>query len=243
MPWINNVFLVVQSESQVPKWVNRKTVTVVRHDEFMPLELLPVFNSCAIECFLHKIPGLSPFFIYGNDDMYVLNEIGPDSFFRDYMPLNTLVEHRSRGQTEYEKMMLNTTEFILKKLDIPYEGGFYYSPRHIQNAFSKGVFKRIFDCNSQDILNSVSKFRETKNFSQYFFTDYYMLQTGKQYQMPGQEKTALFDFGRNFEKAFRLFEAEDDHTLVCLNNNDPAKDIGLYHFFCKKFPNKSKYEN
>lgn len=70
-----------------------------------------------------------------------------------------------------------------------------------------------------------------------------MLQTGKQYQMPGQEKTALFDFGRNFEKTFRLFEAKDDHTLVCLNNNDPAKDIELYHFFCKKFPNKSKYEN
>lgn len=159
----------------MPAWINRQTVDVVLHRDFISENVLPVFNSCAIECFFHKIPSLSPFFIYGNDDMYVLNEIGPDSFFKDYIPLNTIVRHRSSGVTEYEKMMINTTSFIMNKLRLEYKGGFYYSPRHVQNAFSKGIFKKIYDENESEILDSVTKFREEKNFSQYFFTDYYML--------------------------------------------------------------------
>ena len=69
MSWINNVFLVVQSESQVPEWVNRETVKVVLHEEFIPKEFLPTFNCNTIETHLHLIPNLSEKFIYFNDDM------------------------------------------------------------------------------------------------------------------------------------------------------------------------------
>jgi hypothetical protein len=32
--------------------------------------------------FLHRIPGLSERFIYGNDDMFPLSQLEPEDFFR-----------------------------------------------------------------------------------------------------------------------------------------------------------------
>ena len=58
LPWINNVYLVVQSESQVPKWINRNKVNIVLHEDFIPKEYLPTFNSMTIDMFMHKIPPL-----------------------------------------------------------------------------------------------------------------------------------------------------------------------------------------
>ena len=71
MPWIDTVHLLVMQDSQVPKWIDKTCVHVVRHEEFIPREFLPTFNSGTIECFLHRIPGLAPCFVYANDDMYL----------------------------------------------------------------------------------------------------------------------------------------------------------------------------
>ena len=57
--WINKIHLLVQSESQVPYWINRDKVHVVFHKDFIPEEYLPTFNSTTIEMFLWNIPGLS----------------------------------------------------------------------------------------------------------------------------------------------------------------------------------------
>ena len=35
MPWINNLYLVVFSDSHVPKWINRETVKVITDDMYM----------------------------------------------------------------------------------------------------------------------------------------------------------------------------------------------------------------
>lgn len=81
LSWINNVFLLVQSESQVPYWINRDKVIIVTHDQFIPEEYLPTFNSCTIEMFLGNIPGLSEQFIYANDDIFILGALNPADFF------------------------------------------------------------------------------------------------------------------------------------------------------------------
>ena len=70
IPWINKVFLVVQSDSQVPEWVNREEVNVVLHEEFIPKEYLPTFNCNTIQMFLQNIPNLSNYFIKCSDDMF-----------------------------------------------------------------------------------------------------------------------------------------------------------------------------
>ena len=62
-PWVNHIFIV--TANQRPKWLNlnNKKVTVVNQDTIMDGFSLPNFNSCAIETYLSKIPGLSEYFI------------------------------------------------------------------------------------------------------------------------------------------------------------------------------------
>src|SRR5579872_2453281 len=72
-PWIRQIFVVVADESQRqlfnPDY--KELVTLILHqDIFSNLDNLPTFNSHAIECNIHNIPGLSEQFLYGNDDTF-----------------------------------------------------------------------------------------------------------------------------------------------------------------------------
>jgi hypothetical protein len=87
VPWIRNIFI-VKDGSQYPSFLNEdKTndpnskIKLIDHSEiFENLENLPTFNSHAIEANLHRIPGLSEYFIYANDDMFFGNFCDADFF-------------------------------------------------------------------------------------------------------------------------------------------------------------------
>ena len=36
LPWINKVHMIVMSDSQVPKWLNREQVHIIYHSDFIP---------------------------------------------------------------------------------------------------------------------------------------------------------------------------------------------------------------
>eukprot|EP00045_Choanoeca_perplexa_P007599 m.69626 g.69626 ORF g.69626 m.69626 type:complete len:441 (+) comp14137_c0_seq1:415-1737(+) len=85
-PWLRQVVLVTQ-RPQKPAYLEELRavapfpIRVVHHDEFIPEEYLPTFQSTAIEMQLDRIPGLSERFIYLNDDMIVLRPLQKSSFF------------------------------------------------------------------------------------------------------------------------------------------------------------------
>ena len=81
MPFIRKIFLVVSGESQVPSWVSGSDVRVVLHSEIIPQRFLPVFNSTAIEMFLHRIPELDEQFVYFNDDMFPVRPTREEEFY------------------------------------------------------------------------------------------------------------------------------------------------------------------
>lgn len=56
-------------------------IKYVYHDEYIPAQYLPTFNSSVIELFLHRIQALGEHFIYFNDDFYVIREMRPSHFF------------------------------------------------------------------------------------------------------------------------------------------------------------------
>jgi hypothetical protein len=80
-PWIHHVYIL--TDNQKPSWLNldNPKVTVVDLTEILSSEVLPTFNSEAIETSLHKIPGLSEFFLYANDDMLFGAKVTPGFFF------------------------------------------------------------------------------------------------------------------------------------------------------------------
>lgn len=89
-PWVRKVHLVVSGG--VPAWLNTDCpkLHVVRHEEFIPREYLPTFNSNVIEIYLHRIEGLAEQFVYFNDDMYLINRVEPEYFFKGGLPCDML---------------------------------------------------------------------------------------------------------------------------------------------------------
>jgi hypothetical protein len=85
-PWARRIHFVTWGH--VPPFLNREhpRLRIVRHEDFIPAEYLPTFNSHTIECHLHRIPGLSEHFIYFNDDMFLLRPALPEDFFREGLP-------------------------------------------------------------------------------------------------------------------------------------------------------------
>lgn len=85
-PWVRKIHFVTWGH--LPSFLNieNKKLHIVRHDEFIPREYLPTFNSHTIEMNIHRISGLSEHFVYFNDDMFLLRSFQPTDFFRDGLP-------------------------------------------------------------------------------------------------------------------------------------------------------------
>ena len=90
MPWVRNVYFVTRQKT--PAWldVSNPKLRIIKHEDFIPFEALPCFNSTLIERYLHLIPGLSEHFIYFNDDCYVLSPVSEEFFFHEGLPRDML---------------------------------------------------------------------------------------------------------------------------------------------------------
>ena len=89
-PWVRKIHFVTWGH--LPKWLNteHEKLHIVRHEDYIPKEYLPVFNSNLIEIYMHKIEGLSENFVYFNDDFLLINKTKPEDFFKDGKPRDML---------------------------------------------------------------------------------------------------------------------------------------------------------
>ncbi len=85
-PWVRKIHFVTWGHIPPFLNINAEKVHIVRHDEFMPEEYLPTFNSHSIELNIHRIKGLAEHFVYFNDDMFMLRPLKETDFFRGGLP-------------------------------------------------------------------------------------------------------------------------------------------------------------
>lgn len=86
-PWVNKVFFVTCG--QKPAWLNEANpkLRLVNHEDYIPAEHLPTFNSFVIELNYHRIKDLSEHFVLFNDDMFLLQPLKEDYFFKSGKPV------------------------------------------------------------------------------------------------------------------------------------------------------------
>ncbi len=84
--WANRIFFVTWGH--LPSWLNADNpkLVIVKHSDYIPEEILPVFNSNAIEMNYFRIKELSEHFVCFNDDTFVINNTSPEDFFVDGQP-------------------------------------------------------------------------------------------------------------------------------------------------------------
>ncbi len=85
-PWVNKVFLI--TNGKFPDWINKDNpkLVLVKHEDYIPKEFLPTFNSCTIELHFHRIKGLSEQFVYFNDDIMLNGPVTQNYFFNNGLP-------------------------------------------------------------------------------------------------------------------------------------------------------------
>lgn len=92
-PWVNKIFFITWGH--IPSWLDttNEKIVIVKHEEFIPADYLPTFNSNVIELNLHRIKGLSEKFVLLNDDIFFLKETTSEDFFAKGMPTDVYAEY------------------------------------------------------------------------------------------------------------------------------------------------------
>ena len=120
MSWVRKIHFVTWGH--IPEWldVNNEKINIVRHEDFIPKEFLPTFNTNVIHYYLNRVPGLAEKFIVFDDDIYVLKPVKPTDFFvgdkirEDFA--ETVIDLPSRNDVfPYE--MLNNIQCINEHYD------------------------------------------------------------------------------------------------------------------------------
>ena len=119
-PWVNKVYFVTCG--QQPDWLNTShpKLVCVNHRDYIPEVYLPTFNANTIELNFHRIKGLSEQFVYFNDDMFLLQPIKPDYFFKDGNPilLGTLKYPEYLGVNNWSHLAFNDYCLVNGKHDM-----------------------------------------------------------------------------------------------------------------------------
>jgi hypothetical protein len=111
-PWVRKIHFVTCG--QKPEWlnVNNPKLCLVNHEDYIPKQFLPCFNSSSLEMHLHRIPGLSERFVYFNDDFFITDNVSPDRFFRNGLPCDIAAFRINDGLSQWGKRIRNNIRLI-----------------------------------------------------------------------------------------------------------------------------------
>lgn len=175
-PWVNNIFIV--TDHQVPQWLDTShpQIHMVSHEDIMPADALPTFNSTAIECCLHSISGLSEYFIFANDDMLFGAPTEPSFFFtKEGKPVIRLKKCNFKKYSQYNRKLLNAIELIREK----YGYNIGAEPHHNIDAYRKSLNAEVAEIFAPQYTSAIySRFRKDENIQRHLIS-LYALAEGK----------------------------------------------------------------
>ena len=242
MPYIRNVYLVVSRESQLPSWISDKVIPVM-HRDIIPSRLLPVFNSAAIEMFLHRIPGLGEEYIYFNDDIFPIMESRPEDFFRDgkaavYMNCCLFAPNL------YKKHTRNSDALAREAAGLQ-PSHIFLRPQHICAAMLRSSCAELYAKKEEQILSSVSPLREAHNLNQYLYSDY-QYHCGRSFVKRISCKHISLAVKNSSDVRAQL--ENPTRKFMCVNDVDMSEERFLAErhqlllAFSKHFPSASRFE-
>lgn len=246
------IHLVVMSESQVPTWLDSSKIHVIIHEDFMPRKLLPTFNSSTIEMYIWNLFGVSERFIYGNDDMYPIYTLKEHMLFEGDKIKLGFIKNDNYNEIDRDSIWFNFFEnsrkLAAKNALNPFEApeGSWYAIPHTIVPYRKSFLKNAYYQNKTILDASCTRFREKKNFNQYYYawwciynnfstnTTYRFVYEPVQRINPRRVAKEITNEGRE-NRPFRVICLND--TMDSPKDTQPLKDA-----LAKVFPSKSKYE-
>ncbi|HQB27605.1 MAG TPA: Stealth CR1 domain-containing protein [Paludibacter sp.] len=253
LPWIRKIFII--TDNQTPSWldIHHPKITIVDHREILPPEALPCFNSRVIEYFMYRIPDLSEYFLYANDDMFVNTNLLPSFFFgTDGLPIVRLqylpfqrIESKFKNLmnisiNSYRKSIDNSIALIKKKFGVYYPGVLHHNIDAYRKSDFAMVVEKVFKEEFQAIITH--QFRTHKDIQRIIFS-YYALAVGRAHLKFATRKTSsrIRVHRGEFQEYLDRFQSD----LFCLNDSERANDEDralIRPFLENLFPDKSQFE-
>ena len=199
-PWVNKIHFVTWGH--VPGWLDTTNpkLNIVKHADFIPEEYLPVFSSNAIEVHLHRIPGLSPQFVYFCDDFYLMQPCKPTDFFKNGKPVDMAelipiqphhgemyYYHQYNDYSLYRQYV--TTKLLIKNIfkyvnlrygSIAFSNLLHiaahnicFASRHVCIPLLKSTMERMWEAHPEQLIKTAqSRFRQITDQSPDLFRGY-----------------------------------------------------------------------
>lgn len=119
-PWVNRIHFVTCG--QKPDWLDEQhpKLNLVVHSDYIPSRFLPTFNSNTIELNYFRMADLAEEFVLFNDDMFLLQPLTPEFYFRGGCPV---IEADLRyvekvGYNNWSRVLFNDYCLVNKSFDI-----------------------------------------------------------------------------------------------------------------------------
>lgn len=155
--------------------MNHSKLKIVKHEDFIPQEYLPTFNSCVIELNLWRIRDLSEYFVLFNDDVFLNDYVEKEYFFEKGKPKDMFALATTYVNTPdevYGHIMLNDIGIINHHFDkretfksnwkkrfnlhygsknimtaclLPFKYFCGFYSYHLAYPYLKSVFKKVWD--------------------------------------------------------------------------------------------------
>ena len=223
MPFVRTIFILLARESQKKPWMDMDGVRVVYHKEFIPERFLPTFNSATIEMFLHRIPGLSECFVYGNDDMFPLSPLKEEDFFRDGLPCQHYNEKPFPAKPNiFHHACQSGLNFVAGEFGKNYVSTWLHGG-HSMSPILKSTCEHLWGRGARTIEGSISPTRQSWNFYQYIYTNYQHLSGRYADHTPEYTYVSTKNSVAEVRKAI-----VQSRGIVCINDNECVSDVSEY---------------
>lgn len=244
-PWVRKIHFVTCG--QTPDWldVNHPKINLVNHEDFIPNQYLPVFNSNLIEIYLHKISDLSNQFVYFNDDNFIIKTISKDRFFTNGLPNDIAAFRTNFGMSQYGKMLKNNIRLInkffnknqvfnrdsekwyfkeygkkarLTNILKHYNKFVTLRTPHNAQPFLKSTFENVWvKCSEELNFMSTNRFRSDNDYTPELFRTWQICNSDFE-PYNTYKDTKMFPLVIKSKQAIKAIR-QQEYTLVCINDN------------------------
>lgn len=244
-PWVRRIHFV--TSSRVPEWldVNNPKLHLVRHEDFIPSEYLPTYNSVVIERYIHKIQGLSEHFVYFNDDFYIIRELGQERFFKNGLPRDIAAFKYNPSWSQWYKRIKNNIRIINQHFDKkevmslyhdkwfdksygmkarwnyllkPYNKFITLRTPHNAQPYLKTTFEEVWAAAGKELIETSSnRFRALSDYTPELFRTWQICR-GNFEPYNTYKDTKMFPLMVRPKQAAEAISRQI-YTLICLNDN------------------------
>jgi hypothetical protein len=174
-PWIKTIYIVTDAQtpdlSAMPASLRAKIKIVDHREIFAGYEqVLPTFNSLAIESMLWRIEGLAEHFIYFNDDVFLTAPLHPSDVFDGQNPVlrGKWVDHSALGSspddlsdpTKFHDFMQRNAAGLLG-----FEADHIFASAHVAFPMRRTVFADLFARLPEAFIANIGhRFRDVSQF-------------------------------------------------------------------------------